>query len=361
MRSKRTTASGIESRQPSGLGLLFVCVACAGGAAACTSSGNGNGGGGVDSGIDATATPDGDDSVADGSVDDVADATHVVGTVDGGEAGPGATTDASGDAKADSSADATPDALADGPTSTFCETQIGLDFCDDFDSPGALSLDGGAASGWTQIVGSPGELAISSARSVSAPNSLLVSLPNGPDDGGVGSGDRSAKVVKQLTPASGVSQAISEFDIYVASAPASASNPGGFATDLQFMDGNGADQFGFRIGVFANATGFDHADLEHNHPTLGGADDIVSPLTGFTSGAWNHIKMAVAFAAVDGGDVVHFQMYLNRSATAFIDQTYPAPFASAPFARIAAGVVFAFDATNKDWNINYDNFTLKVQ
>ena len=371
MKLNRKIVNILGIRQPLRLGLICVCVAGASalGSAACSSDSNGNGNTGGDGAapLDGAATEDttvvaDDSSSDDGSVAAQADGA-VDATADAGIVSPDAAMDASGDATVVASMDATPDELADGPAPTFCESQVGLAFCDDFDSPGALSLDGGASSAWTTIVGSPAELSVSSAISASAPNSLLVSLPDGPNDAG-GNGDRSAKVVKQLTPPAGVAQAVCEFDMYIASEMAATSN-GGFATDFQFTDGNGADQFGFRIGIFANASGFDHVDLEHNHPILGGNDDIVSPITGFAAGAWNHVKMAVAFAAVsaaaDAGDTVQFQMYLNRSANAVIDATYPAPFASAPFARIAAGVVYAFDGNNKAWNINYDNFTLKIQ
>ena len=73
--------------------------------------------------------------------------------------------------------------------------------------------------------------------------------------------------------------------------------------------------------------------------------------------------MAVAFSALasDGGNSVSFQLYLNKSATAALNANYPAPFSKAAFARFAAGMVYAFDATNKDWGIYYDNFTLKLQ
>jgi hypothetical protein len=190
---------------------------------------------------------------------------------------------------------------------------------------------------------------------VSPPDSLLVQLQDGPANT-----DQSAKVVEMITPTNGVKQAIYQFDIYIATVPLA--NVGGFATDFQFLDTSGAtDQFGFRIGVFANTSGFDHADLEHNHPTLGGPDDIISPIA-ITAGAWNHVEMVVAYSqGADGGDEVAFQLYLNHSATPAVDSTFAAPFATAPFARFAAGMVYAFDPTNKDWGIYYDNFTLKLQ
>ncbi len=164
-----------------------------------------------------------------------------------------------------------------------------------------------------------------------------------------------------MTPASGVTQAIYEFDLYIdkvaLSTDPNATN-GGFATDLQFADN---DAFGFRIGIFANTTGFDHADLEHNHPDLGGNDDVTSPIA-LSASAWQHVKMSVAYSTgSDGGSEVAFQLYLNRSATAAVDATYPAPFAKASYARLAAGMVYAFDPNNHPWGLYFDNVTLKTQ
>ena len=180
------------------------------------------------------------------------------------------TTDAGSDAGSNAS-DASDGSTADAAPQTFCAGQTGLDFCEDFDDANPLSLDAGAPDYWTALVGTTAEVAVSSAQYSSAPNSLLVQLADGPANT-----DQSAKVVKMITPASGVTQAIYEFDMYIASVPLF--NTGGFATDFQFDDvGTATDQFGFRIGVFSNTTGFDHADLEHNHPVLGGNDDITSP------------------------------------------------------------------------------------
>ncbi len=299
-------------------------------------------------GADTGSTGGGDTGVADAGVDSGApddsgqDATTPVDGAGGGDAG---------------AADAADSAV--GPS--FCQAQVGLAFCDDFDLAGSLSLDGGAATAWSQVVSNGTEVAISSAQAKKAPNSLLVALPNGPLPDGGGNTDQSAKVVKMITPANGVTQAIYEFDMYIDTVPLA--NVGGFATDFQFDDtAGGSDQFGFRIGVFANTSGFDHAELQHNHPVLGGPDDIISSIP-ITAHAWNHVKMVVAFSALanDAGDSVAFQLYIDDSATAAVDQSYPAPFTKAAFARFAAGMVYSFDGTNKDWGIYYDNFTLKLQ
>ncbi len=356
-------------------GSLLV-VACS--LAACTSSSDGSGAGNdaapsddasAADAADGSTTPGTDaPSGADAPTTDDApsgqDAATDTGTKPSPEAGPteAGVKDSGGP---DAPADAPIDAPAESAAPSFCQTQTGLAFCADFDEPSALSLDGGATGTWTQLVEpTPGELTLSSAQSASAPDALLVSLPSGvPNDAGVSNGDRSTKVVEWLTPSSGVTQAIYEFDMYIDTVPVSASNPGGFATDFQFDDNGGADRFGFRISIFANATGFDHANLEHNHPNLGGNDDIVGPLPGFAAKSWIHVKMAVAFSALagDAGNNVSFQLYLNHGATAAVDAQYPASFAKASFARFAAGMVFAFDGTNKGWGIYYDNFTLKLQ
>lgn len=296
------------------------------------------------SGGDSTTTnPDSGQKVDSGTQSDTGTPQSDTGT--GSETGSG--TD-SGDA-------------SDGAAAkSFCQSQAGLDFCNDFDLPNPLSSDPDAgANAWSAVVGSAAEVATSTVQAKSQPNSVLISLPLGSVNG-----DRSAKVVKMITPSAGVAQAIYEFDLYIDHVPANGA--GGFATDFQFSDTSaGSDRFGFRIGLFSKAVDggvvFDHADVEHNHPDLGGGDDIISPIN-ITAGAWNHVKMVVAYGAgADGGNEVAFQLFLNGATTADVNATYPAPFAKAPFARFAAGMVFAFDGQNKDWGLYYDNFTLKLQ
>jgi hypothetical protein len=352
------------------LGLVCLSLACAGGAAACSSDDNGNPGT-TDAGNDGTTTIPKDGAtqdsptVTDSAADAGSDAHDSAAPSDASDASDSTVTDAPSDGAAEAADAGDADADA-GPALTFCQSQAGLNFCNDFDLDilNPLATDGGASSSWTQTVGTPSELSVGAPDSgaASPPNALDVDMPAGPP---ATNGDRSIKVVEQLTPTTGLSQAIYEFDINIAKVPA-AGTPGGFATDFQFVDDSGgSDRFGFRIGVFSNGGALDHVDLEHNHPNIGGSDDIVSPVGGFTVGTWSHVKMAVAFAAgdagADAGATVHFQLFVNRSATAAVDATYPAAASTAAFARFAAGMVFAFDDTNKDWNILYDNFTLKIQ
>jgi hypothetical protein len=72
------------------------------------------------------------------------------------------------------------------------------------------------------------------------------------------------------------------------------------------------------------------------------------------------VKMVVAFSQVAVVNSVAFQAYVD-SATPAVNKTYPAPFAQAPFARVADGVVFAFDGNAKEYGLSFDNVTLKIQ
>jgi hypothetical protein len=273
------------------------------------------------------------------------------------------------DAPVDAGLDAAPEAEASAQN--FCALQSGLAFCEDFDEPDALwTPDGGAASVWTNIVGTSTDLSVSDLLSTSPPDSLLVTA-------GQTDMPSAVKVVKEV--ASPVTQAIYEYDINLAAVPTSA-YAGGFATDFQFSDVPGTDSFGFRIGVFnanASLTGSQQvfsADFEHNDGVTGGgcgpcgttdAGLLALPLA---TGSWQHVKIAVAFSAAanDAGDAgapgsVSVQLYLNKSATATLDMTLPAPFAAAPFARISTGLADTWTTTNDNWGIYYDNITLKVQ
>jgi hypothetical protein len=319
-----------------------------------------------DSGDDSSSNPPVDNDASSPSGDS---GSPVTTTPDSGspvqsvDAGHEAAADSATGADSSSSVDASPDAAdaADAAVSTYCASQAGLAFCADFDETNAIQSDAGAQT-FDQVVSNGTELSISNAQSVSAPSSLFLNL------GTPATGDQSAKVVKQVTPALGVTQAVYEFDLYIDSLPPAGN--GGFVTDFQFSDtqGNGSpgqDQFGFRIAVFSTSTGaFDHADFEHNAPALNPAppDDVTSPFP-ITAGQWNHVKIAVAYTATgfDGGNGVSVQAYTNGSTTAAVDKQYPAPFAAAPFARLALGMVYAFSNSANQYGIYYDNVTLKLQ
>jgi hypothetical protein len=274
------------------------------------------------------------------------------------------------DAPVDAGLDAP--AEAEASAQTFCGLQSGLAFCADFDEPDALwAPDGGASSVWTSVTGTSVDLSISTVQSTSAPDSLLMTA-------GQTDMPSSVKVVEQVS--STITQAIYEYDINLAMVPTTG-YAGAFATDFQFNDTSptATDSFGFRIGVFnAQFTGSQpfSADFEHNtdNATGGGCGPCGTTTDGgvlalpLETGSWQHVKIAVAFsaAASDAGDggppgTVSVQLYLNKSSTATLDMTFPAPFAAAPFARISTGLADTWTPTNDNWEIYYDNITLKVQ
>jgi hypothetical protein len=272
--------------------------------------------------------------------------------------------DSGSDAEVDGGLDAHVEAEA-GPQN-FCALQSGLAFCADFDEANSLwAVDGGAASVWTSVVGTSTDLSISAAETTSAPDSLLMTA-------GQGDTPASAKVVKEY--GSPVTQAIYEYDTYIASFPTSGYF-GGFATDFQFYDVSptNTDDFGFRIGIFnAQATVGEpfSADFEHNAAVGGCGPCTLSGDAGLSNlplltGVWQHVKIAVAFsaAAADAGSpgTVSVQLYLDKSPIAANDMTLPAPFATAPFARKSTGLVDTWTSGNDNWEIYYDNVTLKVQ
>jgi hypothetical protein len=242
----------------------------------------------------------------------------------------------------------------------FCSAQTGLAFCDDFDQSWALEPGGiGFDTILNSLVNTSNSLSISTLRAVSAPDSLLVTMI---DQGG------DAKVARTITQT--VAAATYEYDIYIAQLPMAAT--GTFASDFQFTDTNangsqGADQFGFRVAIFSKADGtFDHLEVQHNAPSLPNTPDTIYTVA-FTAGSWHHLAFSAAFSATgtptDGGapGQVSFQTYVDHSTTPAVDVTAAAPFVTAPFARISAGIVYAFDGNNKNYVFSYDNVTLKLQ
>ena len=240
----------------------------------------------------------------------------------------------------------------------YCSAQTGLAFCSDFDAPNAL--EPGANNFDTilnSLVNGSDSLAVSPVRAVSTPNSLLVTMVSGGTD---------AKVAKTITRT--VAAATYEYDMYIDELPKAAT--GTFVSDFQFTDTNSggnpaADQYGFRVAIFSKADGtFDHLEVQHNAPSLPNTPDSIYPVA-FTAGAWHHLKFACAFAAAssDAGvpGTLSFQFYLDQSATPSLDLSLAAPFVTAPFARLSAGIVYAFNGNAKDYAFSFDNVTLKLQ
>ncbi len=242
----------------------------------------------------------------------------------------------------------------------FCSAQTGLAFCDDFDQPWALEPGGiGFDTILNSLVNTSNSLSISTLRAVSAPDSLLVTMIDHGSD---------AKVAKTITQT--VAAATYEYDIYIDQLPMAAT--GTFASDFQFTDTNangsqGGDEFGFRVAIFSKADGtFDHLEVQHNAPSLPNTPDTIYTVD-FTAGAWHHLAFSAAFSATetptDGGapGQVSFQTYVDHSTTPAVDVTAAAPFVTAPFARISAGIVYAFDGNNKNYVFSFDNVALKLQ
>ena len=50
-----------------------------------------------------------------------------------------------------------------------------------------------------------------------------------------------------------------------------------------------------------------------------------------------------------------------RPDAVLVDLMLDAPFAKAPFARIADGIVYPFDGNNKNYVLSFDSVTLKLQ
>ncbi len=271
-------------------------------------------------------------------------------TADTGSGDTGTTTTDSGGSSDTGATDA-----SDAGVQGFCAGQTGLAFCSDFDKaivPDASDL----GLGWDQIFGAGTTVTMSTARAVSAPTSAFFQMATG------GPGD--AKAIR--TVAAAVSTATLEYDFYLEALPLNGG--AGFIEDWQFSDtdkdpnNHDGDRFGFRISAFATndaAQKLDHANVEHNTQATGGGDDI-NPIT-LHDNAWNHIKFVAAFSTPSVGvNKVSFQAYIDRAATPVVDKTYDAPFAKAPFVRIAQGVVAPFNGDRRDWKLNVDNVTLKT-
>jgi hypothetical protein len=305
-----------------------------------------------------TGSPPGDDAGQTSQDASTMDSSHA--SIDSG----GSNVDSSSGDASSPPVDASNDAADSAPpveaAVDYCAAQTGLAFCNDFEQTWALEPGGiGFDTILNSLVDTSNSLQISTLRSVSAPDSLLVTMiDNGSD----------AKVGKTMTQT--VAAATYEYDIYIAQLPMAAT--GTFASDFQFTDTNangtqGADQFGFRVAIFSKADGtFDHLEVQHNAPSLPNTPDTIYTVA-FTAGTWHHLAFSAAFSAAtsptDGGAPgrVSFQTYVDHSTTAAIDVTAAAPFVTAPFARISAGIVYAFDSNNKDYIFSFDNMSLKLQ
>jgi len=231
------------------------------------------------------------------------------------------------------------------PPPRFCVAKgAAATFCSDFDEPQSLSSDAGASAAWDEVLmtAGTGTLALSTSRSMSAPMSLALTVPAGGGD---------ARLTRSFNQQ--VQQATYEFDMYIETQP-KAANAGDIITDLQFTND---DAYGFRVLIFSKADGsYDHATLEHNN---GGAPSDISPIT-LNAGAWNHIKMNVAFTTVASQAKASLQAYMNSAVTPAVDKSFDAPTATAPMGRIRLGKVFAF-GDSQEYKLNFDNVVVTLK
>lgn len=237
-----------------------------------------------------------------------------------------------------------------------CAAFPGADFCDDFDTAGALTA---GTTKWDFIEPSTTEqpvLTLSTGRAISAPNSLLSQIINAQSPG--------AQFNKKVTKAS-FTEATWEYDIYLESI---GTGQGFLLDDFQFAAN---DEFGFRILPFAEGGAIKEIKVEHNRGLTGGGTDA-NVLSGdaIQLGKWHHFKQTVAFVfATDGGVTadggapsVTYTLTIDRAASPTLEKTYAgAPRASITFAKIA-GIPFAWDkGATAGLKINWDNHVLGLK
>jgi len=311
---------------------MILAVACSAGLAACSS--DDASAGAADSGAGGS-TDDGPSlgNPSTGGGDDAASAADVQAS----DAGSGGDTSTGGGKDGASDTGSTVDAQA--PRFCVAHANDGLAFCSDFDEASSLALDAGATSAWDEVLNA-GTLGISDARAVSMPGSLSLTVPPAGADG---------RLTKSFNQA--VQQVSYEFQMYIEAQP-KAGNAGSLITDLQFTSD---DAYGFRVLLFSKADGsFDHATLEHN-----GAGGDINPIA-LNPGAWNHIKMTVAFSSQGTANKASLQAYINDELTPSVDKSYDAPAAKGAMGRIRLGKVFAF-GDSQEYKLNFDNVVFKLQ
>lgn len=241
----------------------------------------------------------------------------------------------------------TTDRDADVPEKTGCALTPSADFCDDFDSPDALTE---GKTKWDFVERSEQPVAtLSSDRAVSAPSSLLSQIIDGTTPG--------AKFAKTITK-SNFTEATWDYDVYFENP---GQNDGYFLDDFQFAD---ADSFGFRIVVFAKDGAIDYARVEHNAAGRDAEFGDRFPEGTITLGKWLHFKQTAKFTfADDGGTAGNKVSYeLDVDGTPVWTKEYAgATRAQAAFARIA-GLAYVF---RKDLSaglkINWDNQVLVLK
>jgi hypothetical protein len=231
----------------------------------------------------------------------------------GDDGGDVTTSDAGTDAakQGDGGADAAPDASV----KTGCAAVDGADFCDDFDSPDALT---NGKTKWdileTQTTDQP-VLTLVSDKAVSAPSSLLSRVVDATTPG--------ARFVKTITKAN-FTEVTWSYDVYLDSIGA---EDGFFLDDFQFP---ADDSYGFRLVMFAQGGAIKELKVEHNHAGIDTGYTIESPLPDgtITLGAWHHVEQTVKFtfgADKAPANEVEYSLWIDESATPAFQKEYEAP------------------------------------
>lgn len=252
----------------------------------------------------------------------------------------------------DSSVEDAADA-SDATAATGCGAHPTAAFCDDFDSPDALTE---GKTKWDIIERSATQplVTLSTTQAVSTPNSILTQIIDGTTPG--------ARFVKTITKA-GFVESTWDYDIYLDNVGQS---DGFFLDDFQFAEN---DTFGFRLVTFAKpgGAGLDFVRVEHNHQALGGGDDIEGNIADgvITTGKWHHFTQNVKFKfastdAGDGGDAgastVTYTLTVDGASTPAFTKTYPGiSRTQASFTRFA-GLPYVFNKGNSaGLKIYWDN------
>lgn len=243
-----------------------------------------------------------------------------------------------------------------------CAARPTASFCDDFDSPDALTA---GKTKWDFIEPTDQPVAtLSTVQKVSAPSSLLSRIIDGTTPG--------AKFAKTITKA-GFTEAKWEYDVFFDKI---GTTDGFFVDDLQFSDSGGPDSYGFRLVMFSNAGAIGDLRVEHNAGANGGPYVIEPGVTAGTValGQWHHFTQTVkfTFASADAGagdagdagaaDAVEYSLTVDDSATPAFKKKYAGiTRQQAAFTRIA-GMPLVFNKANSaGLAIYWDNHVVDLK
>lgn len=259
-------------------------------------------------------------------------------------------TDAGTDAKQET------DACANGDCTepTGCAAHPEAAFCDDFDSPDALTPN---KTKWDFIEPTDQPVAtLSSTRAVSAPSSLLSRVIDKDTPG--------AKFAKTVTKAD-FTEVTWSYDVYFDQI---GNEDGFFLDDFQFSDTPGPDTFGFRLVMFSNAGAIGALKVEHNRDANGGQYVIEPdlPAGAVELGKWHHFEQTVKFTFATGEDAgantVLYTLKIDNAATPAFQKEYPGiTRQQAAFARIAGMPLVFNKERSAGLAIHWDNHIVEMK